>query len=70
MLWRVRVSIGAMEAQQCVLRIVELHGSANNIKILNFVQKRSYDEFMTPATIKRIYLRVKCPIFLSDCNQI
>jgi hypothetical protein len=33
-LWRVRVTIVAMEAKQCVVCIVDLHVTVNNIKIL------------------------------------
>jgi len=60
-----------MKVQQCVLCIVELRVTANNTKAFNVAQQCFYGEFMAPTTIKRIYLRVKCPIFFGRIfNQI
>jgi hypothetical protein len=39
-LWRVRVTIVAIETQQCILYIVALQGTANCIKILGVAQQR------------------------------
>jgi hypothetical protein len=33
--------------------IVEIHGTANNIKILSAAQQSFYGEFMSPAKIKK-----------------
>jgi hypothetical protein len=66
---RVHVTIVAMRS----LCIVELRVTVNNVKILSVPQKKncSYGEFMTPATTKTyLGLHVKCPIILSDFNQI
>jgi hypothetical protein len=52
-----------MKAQKYVLCIVELRVTANNTKAFNFAQLCFYGEFISPTTIKRTYLRVKCTIF-------
>jgi hypothetical protein len=51
-LWRVRVTTFAMEAQQWVMCIVEVHVTLNNIKIRSVTQKCFYGKFISPATIK------------------
>jgi len=46
---------------------VELHVTVNSVEILNVAQNCFYDEFMSPATIKREFrLHVKCSLWLSD----
>jgi len=53
------------------LCIVELHVTVNSTKILNVAQNCFYEEFISPATIKREFrLHVKCSLLLSDFNQI
>ena len=59
-----------MKVHQSVLCIVERRVTANNTEAFNVTQQCSYGEFMSPTTIKFTYLRVKCPIFLSDFTQI
>ena len=49
-LWRVSVTIVAMEMQQCVMCIVELHVTVNNITILSVARNCFYGEFISPAT--------------------
>ena len=36
--------------------MVELHITVSNKKIFSIVQKRFFEEFMTPTTTKRIYV--------------
>jgi hypothetical protein len=48
----VPVNTVAMKPQQCVLRIVELHVTANKIKIPTVAQECFYGEFMSQAAIK------------------
>jgi hypothetical protein len=56
--------------------IVEIHISANNITIFSAAQKSFYGNFMSLAAKKKkkknpyLGLPVKCPIFLSEFNQI
>jgi len=57
--------------------IVELHVAVNNIKILSVAQKWFYDEFMSPATMKRTqffmcFTRHVCPILTKSglCQRI
>jgi hypothetical protein len=50
--WGVRVTIVAVETQQCVACTDELHVTVNNIRILRVAQKCFYGEFMSPAAMK------------------
>jgi len=44
-MWRVRITIVAMETQKSVLCIVTLHITVNSIKIMNVAHKSFYGEF-------------------------
>jgi hypothetical protein len=45
-----------MEAQQCVLCVVELRITVRNAKVFGVVQESFYGGFMSPATLKRTLL--------------
>jgi hypothetical protein len=51
-LWRVRVTIVAVETQQCIACTDELHVNVNNIRIISVAEKCFYGEFMSLAAIK------------------
>jgi hypothetical protein len=76
-LWRVRVTIVAMERQQ----YVDLHVAVNNLKVFSVVMKMqqwvsfallsSYKIFRTAVNnINLLRSSCKVPDFLSDFNQI
>ena len=51
--------------------IFELDITVRHTKILSVVQQCFYGEIMSPGPIKTFLgLRVKCAMFLSNCNQI
>jgi len=55
-LWHVRITIVAVETQQCILCVVGLHVTVNYIKILSVAQQCFYSKVMLPAKIKHIGL--------------
>lgn len=52
-LWRIRLTVVAVETQQCVLRIVELNLAVNNIKIPSVAQQCFHGDFMSLVIMKR-----------------
>jgi hypothetical protein len=51
-LCRVRVAFVAVETQQCILCVADLHVTVGIIKIQTFEQQCFYGKFMSPATIQ------------------
>jgi hypothetical protein len=57
----------AIEAQKCVVRVVEIYVTVDNITILSVAQQYFYDKFMSLATTERTSVfkqsvRHFCPI--------
>jgi hypothetical protein len=46
--------------QQCILSVVELHGTASHIKIWSVAQQCVYCNFMSPVTVN--VLRSSCKV--------
>jgi hypothetical protein len=51
-MWRVDVTTVQTEMQQCILRIVEVYVTVNNMYILSAAQKSFNGELTSPETIK------------------
>jgi hypothetical protein len=47
------MTIVAGDTQKCFIRIVELHATLDDIRILSVAQQCFFGEFMSPATVKR-----------------
>jgi hypothetical protein len=43
----------AIETQKCLVRVVEIHITVDNITILSAAQQQLHGKFMSLATIKR-----------------
>jgi hypothetical protein len=57
-LWRIRVTILAVEGQQCILCVVELHVAVNHIKIPSAAQKYFFWQIYVAGNNETY---VKCP---------
>ena len=54
-LWHVHLNNAAVDTQQLIMYIVDLHVTVNHIKLLIAAQRCSYGKFMLPATIECIF---------------
>jgi hypothetical protein len=57
-LWRVRATIVAVETQQCILCVVEIHFGVKYINTFYVAQQCFYGKFMSPITTKRALMFV------------